>query len=89
MDFFTVPTVNLRVFFVFIVLAHDRRRVIHFNVTGQPTAAWTAQLIVEAFPWDMAPRHLLRDRDGIYGDYFRRRVDGMDIREAPIAPRSP
>ncbi len=88
-DFFTVPTVTFQVLFVLIVLAHDRRRVIHFNVTEQPTAAWTAQQIVEAFPWDTAPRYLLRDRDGIYGDYFCRRVDGMDIREVPIAPRSP
>jgi len=88
-DFFTVPTVTFRVFFVFIVSSHDRRRVIHFNVTEQPTAASTAHQIVEAFPWDTAPRYLLRDRDGIYGDYFRRRVDGMDIREVPIAPRSP
>jgi len=55
-DFFTVPTVTFRVFFVFIVLAHDRRRVIHFNVIQQPTAAWTAQQVVEAFPWDTAPR---------------------------------
>jgi len=89
MDFFTVPTATFRVLFVFIVLAHDRRRVIHFNVTEQPTPAWTAQQIVEAFPWDTAPRYLLRDRDGIYGDYFQRRVDGMDIDEILIAARSP
>lgn len=89
LDFFTVPFVTFRVFFVFIVLPHDRRRVIHFNVTEQPTAAWTAQQIVEAFPRNTAPRYLLRDRDGSYGDYFCRRVEGMDIREVPIAPRSP
>jgi len=88
-DFFTVPSVTFRVFFVFIVLAHDRRRVIHFNVTEQPTAAWTAQQIVEAFPWDTAPRYLLRDRDSIYGNYFRGRVSGMGIDEVPIAARSP
>jgi transposase InsO family protein len=88
-DFFTVPAATFRVFFVFIVLAHDRRRIIHFNVTEQPTAAWTAQLIVEAFPWDKAPRYLLRDRDGIYGRYFRRRVSGMGIDEVSIAARSP
>ena len=88
-DFFTVPTVTFRVFFVFIVLAHHRRRVIHFNVTEQPTAAWTAQQIVEAFPWDSAPSYLLRDRDGIYGEYFRRRVSGMGIDEVRIAARSP
>jgi len=88
-DFFTVPTVTFRVFFVFIILSHHRRRVIHFNVTEQPTAAWTAQQIVDAFPWDTAPRYLLRDRDGIYGEYFRRRVSGMGIDEVPIAARSP
>ena len=88
-DFFTVPTVTFRVLFVFIVPAHHRRRVIHFNVTEQPTAAWTAQQIVEAFPWDSAPNYLLCDRDGIYGDYFRIRVSGMGIDEVPIAARSP
>ena len=76
-DFFTVPTVTFRVFFVFIVLAHDRRRVIHFNVTEQPTAAWTAQQIVEAFPWDTAPRYLLRDRDGTYGALLPPTADGV------------
>jgi len=87
-DFFTVPTVTFRVLFVFIVLAHHRRRVIHFNVTEQPMAAWTAQQIVEALPWDTAPRYPLRDRDGIYGRYFRSRVSGMGINEVAIAARS-
>jgi hypothetical protein len=64
-DFFAVPTVRNQVLFVFLLLAHDRRRVIHFNVTANPTAAWTAQQIVEAFPWQDPPKHLLRDRDGI------------------------
>src|SRR5438445_12224821 len=62
-DFFTVPTARLRVLFVFVVLAHDRRRVLHFNVTEHPTAAWTAQQLVDAFPDDSAPSCLLRDRD--------------------------
>ena len=62
-DFFTVPTVTFNVLFVFVVLAHERRRVVHFNVTEHPTAQWTAQQLVEAFPWDEAPRYLLRDRD--------------------------
>ena len=66
-DFFTVPTVQLRVLFVFVVLAHERRRVLHFNVTEHPTAEWTAQQIIEAFPEDTAPRYLIRDRDGVYG----------------------
>src|SRR3989449_14517 len=73
-DFFIVPTLRLRVLFVFVVLAHDRRRVLHFNVTEHPTAAWTAQQIVDAFPNDSAPSYLLRDRDAVYGHAFRQRV---------------
>ena len=68
---------------------HDRRHVVHFNVTAHPTAEWTAQQIVEAFPDDTAPRFLLRDRDGIYGSVFQQRVRNMGIEEVPIAPRSP
>jgi hypothetical protein len=64
-DFFTVPTVTFRLLYVFIVLQHDRRRVVHFNVTDHPTAPWTARQIVEAFPFDCTPRYLVRDRDGI------------------------
>ncbi len=88
-DFFVVPTVNFRILFVFVVLAHQRRRVIHFNVTAHPTSEWTAQQVVEAFPWDTAPRYLLRDRDSIHGDVFRQRVRGMAIREVMTAPRAP
>jgi putative transposase len=88
-DFFVVPTVTFRVLFVFVVLAHHRRQVVHFNVTENPTAEWTAQQIVEAFPWDSAPRYLLRDRDGVYGQTFRGRVKNMGIKEVLIAPRSP
>src|SRR5215813_14741480 len=75
-DFFTVATVRLRVLYVFIVLAHDRRRVIHFNVTEHPTAAWAAHQMIEAFPEDSAPRFMVRDRDGIYGEIFSTRVEG-------------
>ncbi len=75
-DFFTLPTATFRVLFVFIVLRHDRRRILHFNVTEHPTAEWSAQQIVDAFPWDSAPRFMLRDRDGIYRAYFKRRVAG-------------
>jgi hypothetical protein len=88
-DFFTVPTACLRVLFVLVVLAHHRRRVLHFNVTEHPTAAWTAQQIVHAFPDDSAPSYLLRDRDTVYGDAFRQRVKGMGIREVPTAPSCP
>src|SRR5215831_8826451 len=83
-DFFTVPTLQFRVLYVFVVLAHDRRRVLHFNVTEHPTATWTAQQIVEAFPNDTVPRYLVRDRDGIYGHDFTTRVDGLGIRQVPI-----
>ena len=88
-DFFVVPTVRFTVLYVFLVLAHDRRRVLHWGVTEHPTARWTAQQMVEAFPWDEAPRFLLRDRDSIYSGEFRRRVRNMGIEEALIAPRSP
>ena len=88
-DFFVVPTVTFRVLFVFVVLAHHRRRAIHFNVTAHPTSEWTALQIVEAFPWDTAPRYLLRDRDSIYAGPFRQRVRGMGVREVLTAPQSP
>ena len=88
-DFFVVPTVAFKVLFVFIVLAHARRRIVHFNITEHPTAQWTAQQISEAFPWEAAPRYLIRDRDGVYGPPFRTRVEGMGIEEVLTAPRSP
>jgi len=89
LDFFTVPTARLRVFFVLVVLAHHRRRVLHFNVTEHPTAAWTAQQVVETFPDDSVPSYLLRDCDNVYGHAFRRRVKGMGIREVLTAPQNP
>jgi len=88
-DFFTVPTATFRILFAFVVLRHDRRHVIHFNVTANPTAEWTAQQIVEAFPDDESPRFLIRDRDGIYGNVFKQRVSNMGIKEVPTAPQSP
>ena len=88
-DFFVVPTVRFKVLFVLVILAPHRRRVVHFNVTEHPTAQWTAQQIIEAFPWDTAPKYLLRDRDGIYGDTFQRRVQSTGIEEVLSAPRSP
>jgi len=72
-----------------VILSHDRRKVVHFNVTTNPSAKWTAQQLVEAFPWDTAPKYLLRDRDSIYGGYFRRRVKNMGIIEVITAPQSP
>jgi putative transposase len=89
MDFFTVPTLTGRVLFVLIVLSHVRRRIVHFNVTEHPTAEWTAQQIVDAFPDDTAPRWLHRDRDSAYSETFRRRVAGLGIAEVVSAPASP
>jgi len=88
-DFFTVPTATFYVLFVFILLAHERRRIMHFNITEHPTAQWTAQQIVEAFPWDTVPRYLLRDRDSIYSMAFSERIKNMGIEHVKIAPRSP
>jgi len=69
-DFFTVPTIRFQVLYVFVVLAHERRRIVHFAVRARPTAEWTAHQLREAFPWDSAPRFLLRDRDRIFGHEF-------------------
>jgi putative transposase len=86
---FVVPTVTYKVLFVLVILAHERRRIVHVNVTECPTTQWTAQQVIEAFPWDDAPRYLLRDRDSRYGTCFRQRVRNMGIDEVVIAPRSP
>ena len=88
-DFFTVPSARFKILFVLVVLSHSRRRVVHFNVTEHPTASWTAQQMIEAFPEDTAPSYLLRDRDGVYGSHFRHRIKGMGIEEVLTAPRSP
>lgn len=88
-DFFTVPTVLFQVLYVWVVLRHERRRVVHFNVTAHPTSAWVAQQLREAFPFDQAPCYLIRDRDGAYGDAFRRCAQSLGIEEVLIAPQSP
>jgi transposase InsO family protein len=77
------------VLFVFLVLSNERRRIVHFNVTESPTAVWTGQQIVNAFPWDTAPKYLLRDRDGKYGEEFIHRTDSMGIEQVLISARSP
>ncbi len=79
-DFFTVPTLTFKVLYVFVVLSHDRRRIVHLNVTKHPTAAWTAQQITEAFPGGYEPRYLHRDRDATYGNVFRKRITAMSIK---------
>ncbi len=88
-DFFTVPTVRFQVLYVFLVLAHERRRIVHFGVTPHPTAEWTVQQLREAFPWDTAPQFLLRDRDRIFSRDFVEQVEAFGIREVLSAPRSP
>jgi putative transposase len=83
-----VPTIGFQILYVFLVLAHDRRRIVHFNVTAHPTAEWTAQQLREAFPFDQISRYLLRDRDAIFGTEHRRDVEAMRIQEVLSAPRS-
>jgi transposase InsO family protein len=89
MDFFVVPTVTCRLLYVLIVITYERRKVLHFNITEAPTAEWTAQQVVNAFPYDTAPTYLLRDRDAIYGSAFVQRVDGLGLKQKLISPRSP
>ena len=89
LEFFTVPTATFRVLFVLVILSHDRRRILHFNVTEHPTAAWTARQLLEACGAHDAPRFLVRDRDAIYGETFRRQVTALKFQEVPTAPRSP
>jgi hypothetical protein len=83
-DFAVVPTVTFRLLFVFVVLSLERRKLLHVNVTAHPSAQWTAQQMVEAFPWETTARYVIRDR--IYGTDFRRRVEGLGLHEVPIAP---
>jgi transposase InsO family protein len=87
-DFFVVPTARCRLLFVLVILAHERRRIVHVAVTDHPTAAWTAQQLREAFPWDQTPRYLLRDRDHAF-DGWAETASAMNIDELLTAPRSP
>jgi hypothetical protein len=88
-DFFTVPTVTFRVLYVFLVLGHERRKVLHFNITDCPSSVWAAQQLREAFPFVNPLKYLLRDRDSVFGLEFRRRVQALDLKEVLIAPRCP
>ena len=87
-DFFVVPTATCRLLFVLVILAHDRRRVMHVAVTEHPTAAWTAQQLREAFPWDQAPRYLVHDRDRTF-QAVNATAQAMGIEDVVTAPRSP
>jgi len=89
LDFLTVPTASFKILFVLIILSNDRRRILHFNVTDHPTAAWTAQQLVEACGIDEKPKYLLRDRDAIYGNQFSQRAHTLGIKEVLTAYRSP
>ncbi len=88
-DFFTVSTVTFKILYVFVVISHARRRVLHFNVTAHPSAHWTAQQLTEAFPFDTAPTYLLRDGDAIYGAAVQRRISNFDMKELVTTPASP
>ena len=85
----TVQTVTFRTLYVFLILSLDRRRIIHFNVTRNPTPEWTSLQMVQAFPFDSAPRYLIRDRDSIYGPQVINALDFLDIQQVVTAPRSP
>src|SRR5205807_1303352 len=87
-DFFTVPTIRFRILYVFLVMAHDRRRILHYAVTQHPTAEWTAHQLREAFPWDTAPRFLLRDRDRIFGHEFVQELKAMGIQQVLSTPNA-
>ena len=88
-DFLVVPTLTFRILYILVILSHDRRELVHFEVTTSPTAEWTARQITEAFPWDEVPRYIIRDRDCTYGRLYRDRIEAMGIHDVPTAPRSP
>lgn len=88
-DFFTVPTISFKVLYVFLILSHERRRIIHFNITEYPSSRWTALQLMQAFPWDTAPKYLVRDRDGKYGREVLRAIHNLHIEDCPTARRSP
>jgi transposase InsO family protein len=89
MDLFVVPTIGFDLLYAYIIVRLDRRELVWINVTAHPTAEWVARQIAEAFPWNEAPRYMIRDRDRIYGAVVTRRLRAMGIRDKPIAPASP
>src|SRR5258707_3618660 len=89
MDLFVVPTIGFKLLYGFVIIRLDRRDLVWINVTTNPTADWIARQITEAFPWNEAPRYMIRDRDRIYGTVVTRRLRAMGIRDKPIAPASP
>ena len=88
-DLFVVRTISFKLLYGLVILRHARRRLVSISVTNNPTAEWIAGQVTDAFPWDEAPRHLIRDRDGAFGPAYTRRIRAMGIRDHPSAPRSP
>jgi transposase InsO family protein len=88
-DLFVVPTIGFRLLYALVIVRLARRELVWINVTAHPTADWIAQQITEAFPWDDAPRYLIRDRDAVYGSAVTRRLRAMGIRDKPISAGSP
>jgi transposase InsO family protein len=88
-DLLVVPTIGFRLLYCLVIMGHGRRELVHHAVTAHPTAEWIARQIVEAFPWDEAPKYLVRDRDAVFGQIVKRRLRGLGIRDRPIAPKSP
>src|ERR1700726_1439572 len=89
MDLFVVPTISFRLLYGLLIVGHGRRQILWFGVTAHPTADWIANQITEACGWEQAPRYLIRDRDGAYGEVFIRRLRSIGIRDRPTSPRSP
>lgn len=88
-DLFVQPTVGFKLYYVFVVIGHGRRELLHFAITSNPTADWLARQLTKAFPWDRIPSYLIRDNGAAYGQVFRRRLSAMGIRDRPNASRSP
>jgi transposase InsO family protein len=89
MDLFVVPTISFRLLYGLLIMGHGRRQILWFGVTSHPTAEWMANQLTEACGWVQAPRYLIRDRDGVFGELFVRRLRSMGIRDRPTSPRSP
>ncbi len=88
-DFLIVPTIGFKLLYAFVILGHGRRKLLHIGVTANPTAEWAARQITEAFPWDSAPKTLIRDNDSIYGAAFKKQLATLSIRDGPTAFRTP
>ena len=89
MDLFVVPTLSFRLLYGLLILKHVQRHMLWLGVTAHPTAEWIARQLTEAYGWEPVPRSIIRDRDSVYGEIFKRRLRAMGIRDRPTAPRSP